>query len=204
MSCEVKKIEFFRETAYFIHLTEEWDIEKFPALWTIGDAGLLKCELVALFCSRKCPGGVLRKSHDFALDLREKGTPVIGGFQTPVEKMCLDVLLKGSQPVVLCPARGIQNMRIPPEWSEPIGDGRLLVVSPFGSRQRRPTKATADLRNRFVAAAAESLFFLHAAPKSRTFALAEELLSDGREIRTFDIRENQNLKEIGAMMLVRI
>lgn len=200
MKYDVRKIEFFREPAYFMHLTEEWDVEKFPALWAIGDAGLLKGELVALFCSRKCPGGVVQRSHDFAVELREKGTPVIGGFQTPVEKMCLDVFLKGDQPVVVCPARGIQRMRIPPEWSEPIEQGRLLVVSPFSSRQRRPTKATAELRNRFAAAAADSLFFLHAASKSQTLALADELLSEGREVRTFDIKENQNLKEIGASM----
>jgi predicted AAA+ superfamily ATPase len=46
--------------------------------------------------------GVLRT---FALALREAGIPVIGGFHAPMEKECLDLLLRGTQPVVICPAR---------------------------------------------------------------------------------------------------
>ncbi len=198
MSYQVAKIEFSKTPAYFLQLADEWDVDKFPALWLIGDSGLLKAGLLALFCSRKCPGSVIRKSHDFAVQLRRKGVPVIGGFQTPVEKECLDVLLKGSQPVVVCPARGVEGMRLPEAWSKPIGEGKMLIVSPFSGRQRRPTKATAGLRNRFVAAAAQRLFFLHAAPNSRTLAFAEVLLSEGRDILTFDLKGNENLKSIGA------
>lgn len=195
---EVGKLEYRKEPAYFLNFTESWDVEKYPAIWAVGNAELLKAELTALFCSRKCPGRIVLKSRDFADMLRIKGTPVIGGFQTPVEKMCLEVLLKGTQPVVICPARGIQKMRMPAEWAEPVEEGRVLIVSPLMSRQRRATKLTAELRNRFVAAAADRLFFLHAAAKSKTLALAEELLLQGRDVFTFDMNENGNLKSIGA------
>ena len=197
-SHDVRKLEYSREPAFFLHMTDEWDLEKFPAVWTIGNAELLKCELLALFCSRKSPGAVLRKSHDFAIELRRTGTPIIGGFQTPVEKMCLEIFLKGEQPVVVCPARGIQNMRVEREWAMPIEDGRLLLVSPFPARQRRPTKNTAEMRNKFVAAASDRLFILHAAANSRTLAFVDELLAQGREVLTFDIKENENLKRLGA------
>lgn len=198
MKAEARKIEYAREPGYFLNLGDGWDIEKFPLLWTIGNAALLKSDLLAIFCSRKCPGSIVRISHDFAEDLRARGIPVIGGFQTPVEKMFLEVLLKGEAPVVVCPARGIQSIRLLPEWSQPLDESRLLVVSPFGPRQRHATKDTAEVRNRFVSAAADRLFFLYASPKSRTMTLAGELLQEGREIETFDVKENVELVQAGA------
>ena len=195
---DIVEIECSREPRLFMHFAESWSLEKFPTVWAMGDAGLLKGDLFALFCSRKCPGKVIRKSHELAEDLRAKGIPVICGFQTPVEKMCLEVLMKGVQPVVICPARGLKGMRLTPEWKGAVEDGRMLIVSPFAVRQRRATKSVAELRNRFVAAAADKIFFLHASLNSKTIALACELLQEGRDISTFDLKENENLLNAGA------
>ena len=49
-----------------------------------------------------------------------------------------------------------------------------------------------------LVAAADRLFFLHAAANSKTVAFAEELLSHGKDALTFDTRENENLKMMGA------
>ena len=195
---KVVEIRSSREPQLFINFADTWNLDKFPSVWAIGDVALLKGDLFALFCSRKCPGKIIRKSHELAEDLRAKGIPVICGFQTPVEKMCLEVLLKGEQAVVMCPARGVQGMRLPPEWAKGVEEGRMLIVSPFNAKQRRPTKSVAELRNRFVAAAADKIFFIHASPNSRTISLARELLQEGRDAMTFDLKENQNLTEAGA------
>ena len=61
--------------------------------------------------------------YDLSRAMRDAGVPVIGGFQSPMEKECLRILLRGDQPVVVCPARGIENMRIPREWREAAGRG---------------------------------------------------------------------------------
>lgn len=198
MTYEVGKIKFSKEPAFFMQLTDEWDVEKFPALWTIGNRDLLKGQLLALFCSSKCPGNIILKCYDFAQELRKHGAPVIGGFPTPVEKECLNIFLKGNNPIVICPPRSIQSMRVPMGCSGRIEDGRLLVVSPFSARYRRATTKSSELRNRFVAAAAEKIFFLHAAAESRTLALADELIQAGRSVFTFDMKENENLKSIGV------
>ena len=52
--------------------------------------------------------------------LRDAGVAVIGGFHSPIEKDCLDLLLRGTQPVIICPARNIENMRIGKEYRESL------------------------------------------------------------------------------------
>lgn len=46
--------------------------------------------------------------------LRDAGVTVIGEFHSPMEKECLNILLRGSQPIIVCPARSLENMRIKP------------------------------------------------------------------------------------------
>ncbi len=96
-----------------------------------GSLRLLEEPLTALFCSSRCPGDLILKTYDLARAMRDAGVPVIGGFQTPMEKECLRLLLRGSQPVVVCPARGIENMRVPRDWRGPLKEDRMLVLSPF-------------------------------------------------------------------------
>jgi hypothetical protein len=40
-------------------------------------------------------------------ELGDAGAPVIGGFHTPVERACLEILLRGKGSGILCPARGM-------------------------------------------------------------------------------------------------
>jgi len=98
---------------------------------SLGNTNILKENKLALFCSRQCPGNLILKAYDLARSLRDAGTTVISGFHTPVEKECLRILLRGKQPIIICPARSIEGMRIPSEWRQPIEEYRLLLLSPF-------------------------------------------------------------------------
>lgn len=71
-----------------------------PELTCVGDIHLLYHPLLALFCSQKCPGDAILKAYDLAQELREKETPVIGGFHTPVEKDMLEILLKEMEQIM--------------------------------------------------------------------------------------------------------
>lgn len=144
-----------------------------PALHTLGNLHLLRLPLTALFCSRKCPGDAILKAYDLARELREKETPVISGFHTPVEKDMLEILLKGKGPIVICPARGLEGMRIPKAWSSAIEQGRLLLVSIFDKRISRVTKESAHQRNLLVFALASERVFIHIQPGGETEKLAE-------------------------------
>ena len=123
-------------------------------LWAIGDLGILPRPLLGLFCSKRCPGEIILLAYDIARALRDARVPVIGGFHSPMEKECLELLLRGTQPLVVCPARGIEDMRVPAAWRKPIDEGRLLIVSPFDPHRKRVDAPLAERRNRFVAALA--------------------------------------------------
>ncbi|MCE2484356.1 MAG: hypothetical protein J4F42_02490 [Desulfurellaceae bacterium] len=75
-----------------------------------GGLGILDKRLLGFFCSVRCPGDVILKTYDLARALRETDVTIVGGFQSPMEKECLDLLLRGSASVVVCPARGLDAL----------------------------------------------------------------------------------------------
>gem|GEM_PF-3483873 len=145
----------------------------------LGDIGILKRRKLALLCSVRCPGSVIVKSYDLVQRLREGGFALVGGFHTPMEKEWLRVLLRGPAPVIVCPARGIEGMRVPAEYRGPIREGRLLVLSCFPGGPDRPTRAMAEERNRFVAALADAVLVAHAAPGGKTEGVCREVVARG-------------------------
>lgn len=164
----------------------------------LGNLRLLDKPLTALFCSNRCPGDLILKTYDIARAVRDAGIPVVGGFQTPMEKECLRLLLRGSQPVVICPARGIENMRIPRDWRPALDAGRLLIISPFSGAYRRPTAKLAASRNRFVASLAKCVFITHATPNGNIETLAREIVTTGKFLLTLPSPANANLLALGA------
>lgn len=150
------------------------------AVHALGNLDLLDADLTALFVSVRCPGYLILKIHDLAEALRDAGTPVISGFHTPVEQHCLKPLLRGTQPIVMCPARGLDRMRLPADWREALDAGRLLIVSPFPEHVRRATADTAAERNRFVAVLAARIIVGYAEPGGKTESLAKEVVGWGK------------------------
>ncbi len=109
----------------------------------------------------------------------------------------LTLLLRGSQPVILCPARTLTPYRIPPAWKAPIAAGRLLLISPFAPTQRRPTSPLAAERNRFAAGLSTQTLIIHATPNGAIHHLAQHLHSSGIPISTIDHPGNAHLIESG-------
>jgi predicted Rossmann fold nucleotide-binding protein DprA/Smf involved in DNA uptake len=137
-----------------------------PELTALGNLDLLSRPLTALFCSARCPGNAILPAYDQAAQWREAGRCVISGFHSPVEKECLRLLLRGQQPIIICPARGLPK-RISPHWKKPLSDGRLLILSLFPEAETRITADLATRRNELVAALADEVFVAHATPGGR-------------------------------------
>ncbi len=136
--------------------------EKAPeTLTAIGPIEYLAHRKTALFCSARTPGAAILRAHDMARRLRDEGTTVISGFHSPIEKECLSILLRGKQPIIICPARAIEGMRIPTECRPAFDAGRILYLSPFVEKPRRVDRDSALYRNEMVAALADSVYFAH-------------------------------------------
>ena len=143
-------------------------------LTALGNPALLAAPLTALFCSAHCPGDAILRAYDQAAQWRDTGRAVIGGFHSPMEKDCLRILLRGPQPIVVCPARGLP-VRLAPELLGPITTGRLLMLTPFPESERRVTHELAAQRNYFVAALAADVWFAHITPGGQMENLAKAI-----------------------------
>jgi len=144
-------------------------------LSALGNLDLLSLPKTAIFCSARCPGRVILTAYDQAARWRDTGRCIIGGFHSPVEKECLRILLRGSQPIIICPARSLPQ-RIPAEWRQPWADGRLLLLSGFRAGENRITAELAIRRNEFVASLADEVYFAHITPGGHAERLAHRLI----------------------------
>jgi predicted Rossmann fold nucleotide-binding protein DprA/Smf involved in DNA uptake len=167
-------------------------------IWAIGNLDILGRRLLGFFCSTKCSGDIILRTYDLAQVMRSASIPIIGGFHSPMEKECLDLLLRGQQPIVICPARSLQGMRIPSAWRLALDQERLLIVSPFEKRHRRATAVLAEQRNRVVAALAAEVFVAHAGRRTKTERLCVELLDYRTRVHVIDLPDNAHLIESGA------
>ena len=180
-----------------------------PPISLIGDPALLDRKPTALFCSVQCPGDLILKSYDLARTLRAYPATLIGGFQSPIEKEFLELILRqpthqpahtapSSPSVIICPARSLANMRIPRPWRDPLAAGRLLLLSTFPDSLRRPTAASASRRNTCVAALAHRILILHAAQGGKTEALCQQAIAAAKPVYTLPSPHNAHLIALGA------
>jgi len=163
-------------------------------LRTIGNTDLLEATRLALFCSSQAPASIILQVHDLAQRWRVDGPTIISGFHSPAEQEVLAVLLRGPQPVIVCPARSLTGMRLKPAYRTALDEGRLLLLSSFPETVRRATTETAYQRNRFVAALADQVLIAHAYPGSKTAQLAQELTEQGRLVFTLNHPANEHLR----------
>ena len=196
------------DTNYPKRLKKYLKTETPETIWTRGNINLLpgqntslNGDLWALFCSKKCPGELILKTHDLAQTFKERGIPTIGGYHSPMEKECLRVLLRGAQPILLCPARNIEKMRLKPAWKDAFAVERLLILSIFGGQHRRSTAALANRRNAFVAALADKICIAHAAEDSNTLEFAQMIAALDKPIFTFETPANEALFQLGAQRI---
>ena len=171
-----------KSPSYPILLTKRLGKDAPIRLWVIGCLDLLSISKTALFCSKRCPGDAILAAMDQAQKWRDQGRCIISGFHSPIEKECLQILLRGRQPIIICPARSLERMRIPVEWREGIEAGRILLLSPFEPLQRRLTAALSEQRNKLVAALADEVYFAHITPGGKTARLAEKISAWGLPI----------------------
>ena len=154
----------FKDAGYPVPLRTRLGEDAPRTLTALGDLASLSQPKTALFCSVRCPGDAILTAYDAARKLRDEGVIVVSGFHSPVEKECLRILLRGKQPIIMFLARSMTKIRIPAERRQALESGRLLLLSSFEKRPRRPTTESSQHRNELVAALSDEILIIHATP----------------------------------------
>ncbi len=149
-------------------------VDPLPDLVFNGNWELMNLPKTALFCSTRCPGSAILRTYDQAAQWRDDNRCIISGFHSPVEKECLRILMRGSSPIILCPARALPK-RPPPDWKTAISEGRLLILSGFPEKAKRMTMELGARRNSLVATLADEVFFAHITPGGQSERLQKLL-----------------------------
>lgn len=179
-------------------LTDRMGVQTPSPLTAIGSLQILRHQRLGLICSIRCPGSIVIKTFDAIRQLRDAGIVLAGGFHSPMENECLDFLLRGEQPVIVCPAKGLGRPRLPSAWRTAIDAERLLLLSPFGDAVARTTAAQAQARNEFIAALCHAILIPHASPGGKAEAIAQHVLVQSQPLFTFPEDENTELLKLGA------
>ena len=110
-------------------------------LYTIGSIDLLASRKIALLCSAHVSGDAILRAYDAAQKLRDDGVTVISGFHSPIEKDCLEILLRGKQPIIICLARAMEKIRLPSAWrvalDAALADEVLIIHATSGGQIER-------------------------------------------------------------------
>ncbi len=140
---------------------------EFTSLDCVGDTSLLDSPMIGVFSSAKCPASQILKAHDYAKEIRNGELGIISGFHAPAEKEVLEVLLKGTCPIVVVMGRRLEGARIPAVWKTEVEKGRMLVISPFKEYQKYVTKEISLKRNDLAARIARRVLIVHASEGGR-------------------------------------
>lgn len=168
----------------------------------LGDPGLLDGRVVGLLSSTHTPPDLILPTLDLVRAESEAETIFASGFQSPLERECLEVLLATRASVVVCPARSIDRMRLPAAWKARVERGEMLVLSTIVvAGARRPTVELGELRTRMIVEHARSIFMPSGRPGSRTYSAAALALERRLTVYCFDHAQNRDLVLRGATPL---
>ena len=165
--------------------------------YTFGNKEILKYYKIAFFCSKLIPPNLITNIYDYFIKLRNESITIISGFHTQIERDVLKFLLKGKQPIIICPARSVQKISIKPELKDAFNNNRLLFISPFKNTDRRITKELSLKRNLFITQIADEIVIAHASKEGSLEKIIKELQNSKKIKKTFSSSHNQNLIDSG-------
>lgn len=116
---------------------------------TLGNKSFLDIEKTAFLSSQTYSAAAVVNSYTWAKAQRQLGTCVVCGNHSVLEKDVFEILLRGSQPLILVLARSMYK-RWPPEVLSALSENRLLIISPFEQSVTRISRRTAAHRNQTI------------------------------------------------------
>lgn len=137
----------------------------------LGNISLLDQPKHGFLCSRCTKSSVVLPCLDWAVEYSKGTMPVISTFHSEIENAVLDILLKGSCPIILVLGRK-QYKQIPTKLQTAFDNNRLLIVSV--NNQNRINRESALSANRYVCEQSHDITFGFISPNSSLSSLYEE------------------------------
>lgn len=167
----------------------------------LGNPELLQGRILGILGSRALEAGVLLKVKGVLSGLCAKGEPernlyFAGGWQSPMERECLEFLLAEEASVIYALPHNIRGFNSIEALGEALKAARLLVLS--RESQNRPSRASNERRNRLVWAMSDALLVLHAPADSGTACMAAEALKAEVPVFLPKHPDHEHLFEAGA------
>ncbi|MDR0787357.1 MAG: hypothetical protein LBG44_05770 [Gemmatimonadota bacterium] len=173
--------------------------ERLSGLDWVGAPGLLSRLVIGLLASVRVPPDLVLPTLDLTIELGRRGSVLMSGFQTPLEKAVLGLLMSRDFPLIIALPRTLHGFRIPSEWDEALRDDRMLIIS--ATSRQRSTRETAMERNRLLTRIADTLLVVYASPGGRVWKEACNALAAGKPVRCMDHPANLNLEVPGATLI---
>ena len=136
----------------------------------LGNISLLNQPKHGFLCSRCTKSSVILPCLDWAVDYSKGTIPIMSTFHSEIENAVLDILLKGSCPIILVLGRK-QYKQIPTKLQTAFDNNRLLVVSV--SNLNRINKESALSANRYVCEQSHDITFGFISPNNSLSSLYE-------------------------------
>lgn len=147
----------------------------------LGNKDLLKLPKTAFLSSREISPTVVLKCYDWATQERDKGTCVISGFHSPLERDVLSLLLKGKQPIILVLGRALYK-QIPDLLQNSLKENRLLLISPVSQTIKRQSRQSCFTRNSHIIEIADKVVFGSLDEKGILYRLYLDAKAKGKRI----------------------
>ena len=146
---------------------------------TLGNTSLLSQPAHGFLCSRCTKSRAILPCLDWAAEMAHGSTPVMSTFHSELEDAVLDILLRGTCPIILVLGRRPYT-DIPAKLKTALDTGRLLIVSI--SSQQRITKDSALRCNEYICNTASHLTFGFVSPSSSLYLLYQQAQTEGKPL----------------------
>ena len=155
---------------------------------------------VGVAASVDAPASIFETTAQLVHELADRGAVFVGGFHSPLERKCLDLLVAAERPAIVCLGRTLEALKVPVAWLALLRKGKLMLISACGPSQKRASRESVRVRNACVAALSDTFVVPQATEGGRTEALCSEILKSRKTVWTLNQVGNGNLVAIGARL----
>ena len=140
----------------------------------LGSCDLLKKSIIGFFSSRTTAPLSVIPTLDWAHEVaRKSDVAVMSGFQSPMEREVLEILLGGKCGIIVALNRSIYR-KVPSRYADAFANDRLLFVSLIPGDVVMPSTAQAAQRNKYIAETATLIVFSSVTESSSLYPLIKE------------------------------